>query len=273
MKFDFDAEYFNPTDTLDCGQVFRFSPYRDGYLSLSADKICYVHSDGIKTTVESDDCDYFYDYFDLNRDYKEIVEKAKSFGVPLLSASAEKSKGMRILNQNREEMIFSFIISQNNNIPRIKGIIGRICQGLGEKKSSPFGEYYAFPSAQTLAGADVGFFHACGAGYRDIFLSDTARRICAEGISRLDGLNGAELKEELLKYKGIGPKVADCIALFGFGKTDCFPVDTWLEKVYREDFGGTLKDRKKISAYFTDLFGEYSGYVQQYLFYGKRQNL
>ena len=67
MKFDFDAEYFNPTDTLDCGQVFRFSPYKDGYLSLSADKICYVHTDGKKTTVESEDCDYFYDYFDLTR--------------------------------------------------------------------------------------------------------------------------------------------------------------------------------------------------------------
>lgn len=273
MKFDYDAQYFNPTDTLDCGQVFRFSPYKEGYLVNSADKICYLHTDGIKTVAESDDCDYFYNYFDLNRDYSEIVRKAKSFGVPLLTASAERCKGLRMLNQNREEMIYSFIISQNNNIPRIKGIIGRICQGLGEKRKCPFGEYYAFPSSAKLAAADASFFRACGAGYRDEFLSDTSRTIAAEGISRLDGLDGGRLREELLRLKGVGPKVADCIALFGFGKTDCFPVDTWIEKVYREDFNGTLKDRKRITEYFTGLFGEYSGYVQQYLFYGKRQSL
>ena len=90
---------------------------------------------------------------------------------------------------------------------------------------------------------------------------------------RLEKLDGAQLKRELLKYKGVGGKVADCIALFGFGKTDSFPVDTWLEKVYREDFGGQLKDRDKITKFFTDKFGEYSGYMQQYLFYGKRLNL
>ena len=273
MKFDFDAEYFNPGHTLECGQVFRFSQYKDGYLSLSADKICYVHTDGNKTVVESEDCDYFYNYFDLNRDYSEIVNKAKSYNVPLLTRSAESCKGLRILNQNREEMIYSFIISQNNNIPRIKGIIERISEKLGEKMQSPYGEYYAFPTSSALAGAGAPLFRAAGAGYRDVYLAETSARILKEGISALEQLNGAELKKQLLKYKGIGGKVADCIALFGFGKTDSFPVDTWIEKVYKEDFNGQLKDRQKISDWFTNEFGEYSGYVQQYLFYGKRLNL
>ena len=273
MKFDFDARYFNPEHTLDCGQVFRFSRYRDGFLSLSADKICYVHSDGVKTVVESDDCDYFYNYFDLDRDYSEIVEKAKSYGIPLLSKSAELCRGLRILNQNSEEMIYSFIISQNNNIPRIKGIIERVCAALGERKESEFGEYRAFPTSAALAAADTEFYRAAGAGYRDEYLSAVSRRIAAEGICGLERLTAAPLKAQLLTYKGIGPKVADCIALFGFGKTDSFPVDTWVEKIYREDFKGGLKDRKKIAEYFVGEFGEYSGFIQQYLFYGKRINL
>lgn len=273
MKFDYNAEYFNPEHTLECGQVFRFRQYGDGYICYSADKACYVYTDGVKTVAESDDCDYFYRYFDLERDYSEITEKAKSFGVPLLTRSAESCKGLRILNQNREEMFYSFIISQNNNIPRIKGIIERICSALGEKKECALGEYHAFPSSAALAGADEAFFKSIGAGYRDAYLSQTSKRIAAEGISRLEGLSTPELKKELLTYKGVGPKVADCISLFGFGKTDSFPVDVWTEKVYREDFNGTLKDKNKITQYFLNEFGEYSGYIQQYLFYGKRLKL
>ena len=273
MKFDFDATYFNPLHTLDCGQTFRFSPYKDGFLVLSADKACYIYTDGAKTVVESDDSDYFYNYFDLNRNYEEIVEKAKSYNIPLLTKSAENCKGLRILNQNKEEMIYSFIISQNNNIPRIKGIIAKICEGLGQRRESPFGEYYTFPSSSTLAGAGAQFFRACGAGYRDSFLDTTSKEIALNGISRLENLEGNELNQELLKYKGVGGKVADCIALFGFRKTDSFPVDTWIEKIYYEDFKGELKGAKKIAEYFKNLFNEYSGYIQQYLFYGKRLNL
>ena len=170
-------------------------------------------------------------------------------------------------------MIYSFVISQNNNIPRIKGIINKICTRLGEKMSSPYGEYYAFPSSSALAGADVSVFSEAGAGYRDGYLSSISKRICAEGIAKLENLSTEELKKELLTYKGIGPKVADCVALFAFKKTDSFPVDTWIEKVYFEDFNGKLKDRKKITEYFVNSFGEYSGFIQQYLFYGKRLNL
>ena len=273
MKFDYDATYFNPTDVLECGQIFRFEPFRDGYRVYSADKDCYVYTDGAKTVVESGDSDYFYNYFDLARDYSEIIRHARSFNVAALNDACEKAKGVRLLNQNREEMIYSFIISQNNNIPRIKGIISRICAGLGQKMPSPFGEFYAFPTSAALASEEPEYYKALGAGYRDSFISDTAKRICAEGISQLENLGYDELKKQLLTYRGIGPKVADCICLFGFGKRDAFPVDTWIEKLYREDFGGELTDRKKINAYFTSLFGEYSGYVQQYLFYAKRSNL
>lgn len=273
MKFDYDSEYFNPQHVLECGQTFRFHPFKDGYVVYSGDKACYVRVDGAKTVVECDDGDYFYEYFDLNRDYSQIVNRAKSHGVPLLSRSADVCRGLRLLNQNKEEMLYSFIISQNNNIPRIKLIISRICEGLGEKREFLGEGYYAFPTTEKLAGAGVDFFTKAGCGYRDNYLAETSARILCEGIARLENLPTAELKKQLLTYKGVGPKVADCVALFGFGKRDSFPVDTWIERIYREDFNGALTDRNKITDYFLGLFGEDSGYIQQYLFYGKRQNL
>ncbi|MBD5632111.1 MAG: 8-oxoguanine DNA glycosylase [Clostridia bacterium] len=273
MIIDYNAEYFNPEHVLECGQIFRFTPFKEGYFVCSADKACYVHSDGVKTIVKSDDCDYFYNYFDLDRDYSEIVNRAKVHNIPLLTRSCEHFKGLRLLNQNREEMLYSFIISQNNNIPRIKGIISRICGGLGEKREYLGESYYTFPTSSKLAAAGAEFFRSAGCGYRDAFLAETSARVAQEGISHLENLDGNTLKSELLKYKGVGAKVADCVALFGFGKRDSFPVDTWVEKVYKEDFNGTLTDRAKITEYFRSLFGEDAGYVQQYLFYGKRVNL
>ena len=273
MKFDYDSTYFSPKDVLECGQIFRFTPFKEGYKVFSADKACYVFTSGNKTVVESENSDYFYNFFDLERDYAAIIERAKAFNVPLLSKSCERCKGLRLLNQNAEEMIFSFIISQNNNIPRIKKIIESISSKYGEKRVFMGEEYKTFPTATILANVEPQEFKELGAGYRDVFLSLTAKRIAKEGIEHLKNLGAEELKKELLTYKGIGPKVADCIALFGFGKRQSFPVDTWIEKIYKEDFGGTLLDRNKINAYFTDKFKEDSGYIQQYLFYAKRENL
>lgn len=273
MKFDFDATYFNPRDVLECGQLFRFAPHKEGYIVCSRDKACYIFSDGVKTVVESDYPEYFYNYFDLNRDYSAIVGLAKSFGIPVLTHSAEVAKGLRLLNQDAEETIFSFIISQNNNIPRIKGIIDRMCRELGERRQFAEGEYYTFPAAAKIGEMPPEFFKGLGAGYRDAYLSETGRRIAAGGTEYLKNLSDGELRKELLTYKGIGPKVADCICLFGFSRAANFPVDTWMERIYREDFCGTLTDRNKINAYFCSLFGEYAGFIQQYLFYAKRSNL
>ncbi len=273
QRIDYDATYFNPKDVLECGQIFRFEKFGQGYLVFSRDKACYVRSDGVKTVIESDFPEYFYNFFDLGRDYGQICEKVKSFDIPALCHACEAGKGLRLLNQDREETLFSFIISQNNNIPRIKGIISRICEGLGEKAEFMGKSYFTFPSATALCKKDAPYFRSLGAGYRDVFIAETAKRVASEGLARLDGLDVVQLKRELLSYKGVGDKVADCVCLFGYGKAASFPVDTWIEKIYREDFHGTEKSRKKINEYFTSLFGEYSGYVQQYLFYGKRENL
>lgn len=269
----YESKFFNPADTLECGQVFRFESFLKGYKVFSKDRACYIYSEGGTTFIESEDAEYFYNYFDLGQDYGAIVERMDGFNVPVLSKAAHSASGLRLLNQDPEEMIFSFIISQNNNIPRIKKIISAICRELGEEREFMGEKYHAFPSAKKMAEQDATFYKSLGAGYRDIFLAETACRIAKEGIDHLKVLPSENLRKQLLTYKGIGGKVADCVSLFGFKKTDSFPVDTWIEKLYREDFGGTLTDRNKITEYFKNLFGEYSGYVQQYLFYFKRQNL
>lgn len=267
----YPSEYFSPKATLECGQLFRFKPYGEGYMVFSRDKACYIFTRGENTVIKSTDNDYFYNYFDLGRDYSLIYNKAVSYGIPALTRAAFFGKGIRILKQDGEEAIYSFIVSQNNHIPRIKAIIERVCSALGEEREFMGEKYFAFPSTSALAKKDAVFYKAAGAGYRDEFLSATAKKIEKEGISGFYNLSTADLKKALLDFKGVGPKVADCAALFGFGRTDSFPVDTWMEKVYKDDFLGKETDRKKITAYFENLFGDYSGYMQQYLFYAKRE--
>ena len=265
-----DKEFFNIEDTISCGQVFRYKEKDGGYFCFSADKCAYLYYEGEKTviTCEEGDAEYFTDYFDLKRDYSAIYGRALKEKEEIIVKSAFAGKGIRILRQNKTETLFSFIVSQNNNIPRIKGIIERLCESLSEKKYFMGEEYYAFPTADKMAEKDLSFYYGIGLGYRAPFIKRLADDI-ANGF-KVDGLDDGHLKENLLKIYGVGDKVADCVMLFGFSKTSAFPVDTWIEKVYREDFKGTLTDRKKISEYFTEKFKDDSGFIQQYLFYYKR---
>ena len=172
-RLECDARWLNARDTLECGQIFRFAPFKEGYKVFSRDKACYIYTQKNSTFIECDDGGYFYNFFDLGRDYAAINERARSFGVPLLTRGAERGAGLRLLNQDAEEMIFSFIISQNNNIPRIKGIIERICRALGEEREFMGEKYYAFPSARAMAKEGAEFYKQLGAGYRDAYLAAT----------------------------------------------------------------------------------------------------
>lgn len=271
QKIIVDNEFFNIKDTLECGQVFRFFSEENGYVVISTDKCAFVYEDGDKTVIESDYPDYFHNYFDLDRDYKEVFLKAQSYGVEVLNLASNIGKGIRILNQDPEETLFSFIISQNNNIPRIKVTIEKLCKELGNPIEFKGKTYYGFPKAERLSLKDCGFYKALGFGYRDKFMVDVSSKVY-KGVDfkELKKLPYKELKKALLEFNGVGPKVADCVSLFGFGKTEGFPVDTWIEKLYKENFDGKLLDRNKIADFFTEKFGNYSGYVQQYLFYYKR---
>ena len=271
----FEGEYFDAISTLGCGQIFRFQKTEKGYLVLSKDKGAIIHTENNKTIIQclEEDKEYFINFFDLKRDYKAICEKAKSENFSILTKAVEVGKGIRILNQDKEETLFSFIISQNNNIPRIKGIIEKLCQGLGEKKEFMGIEYYSFPTIKKMAETDLSFYQSIGLGYRAKYIKNLAESInTGLNISEYSSLSTKELRKKLVSMLGVGNKVADCVLLFGFHKSDSFPVDTWIEKVYKEDIKGEIKDRTKISDYLVDRFKENSGYYQQYLFYYKRSH-
>lgn len=268
----FSSEYFNATDTLDCGQIFRYKLINGKYLVVSGDKACFIKTDGETTVVECEDGKYFRNFFDLDRDYGSINQLVKGSKYEIVAKSADRARGIRILNQQREEMLFSFIISQNNMIPRIKAIIERTCETLGQKRTIDGYEYYSFPSAEILAKCDEEFYKSLGYGYRARYMVEVSNAIVNGEINldKIANLPTEELKKCLVSLKGVGGKVADCIALFGYHRVDSFPVDTWIERLYKEDFKGELADRKKITEWFLNEFKDNSGYVQQYLFYYKR---
>ena len=273
IKIICDSQYFSIKDTLECGQVFRFTPYEKGYLVYSKDKCVYCYNQENLAIIECEDDDehYFYNYFDLSRDYSKIYIDAINSEFDILKNSASAGKGIRILNQDVTETLFSFVISQNNNIPRIKGILERLCNGLGERKEFCNKSYYTFPSVQKMAETPLGFYKSIGLGYRADYILRLARSIVdGLNLTALCELETPALKNKLVALHGVGPKVADCVTLFGYHRRDSFPVDTWIEKVYREDFNGKLTNRKQITDWFLSLFKENAGYYQQYLFHYKR---
>lgn len=269
---EFNGEYFNIEDTLLCGQVFRYKRYLKGYLVISQDKICYAYNENNKAYLQTDYPEYFYNYFDLDTDYSIIVNNALTYNNEALKTSALLGKGIRILRQNSTEALYHFIISQNNNIPRIQKSIENLSKKVGKKLVSPFGEYYAFPTPNELNLLTIDDFKELGLGYRAEYFSILTADVVSGkfNVDTLSSLNEQELYNALISIKGVGDKVANCALLFGFHKTKSFPVDTWIEKIYHDSFLGELKNRKKITEYFIDLFGENSGYFQQYLFYYKR---
>ncbi len=275
-KIVVSGDFFNPADTLNCGQVFRYFDFNGGYVAFSGDKACFLKTEGENVLVECSEADekYFYNYFDLAEDYSEIVARACESGAEVLKTAALLGKGVRILRQKGEEALLSFVISQNNNIPRIKKLIEGLCSAVGNKKTAVLAgetvQYYAFPEASELADKTEDFYLNLGFGYRARYMCEVVRAINGGLLCGIENLSFSELKKRLLEVKGVGEKVADCACLFGFHKTDSFPVDVWLERVYKQDFNGSLTDRKKISEYFVSRFKSDSGFFQQYLFYYKR---
>ena len=254
---------FDLKQTLDCGQVFRYVE-KDGIFDLkaSSEHAIFTEVEG-GWQVECTDAGFFQKYLDFDTKYDIIQSKVADKG--LVSSAIQFGKGVHILRQNTVETIFSFIISQNNHIPRIKAIIERICDALGEDK----GGYKAFPTVEALASKDADWYASIGAGYRAEYLSLTAKRFMTEGVPDFTTMDTDTARQVLLSYKGIGRKVADCVLLFGLGRMDVFPTDTWIVKIFQEEYPNVPAD--KLAKILVERFGEHSGYVQQWLFYYKRE--
>ncbi len=259
---------FNIEQTLECGQVFRFKKTGLGYevytLNHKATIIC--QKDGTK--IICDDVNYFINYFDLLTDYAKIkCELSKN---SFVKEAIKFGEGIRILKQDALETIISFIISQNNNIPRIKNIIEKICENYGELKNG----FYSFPTLERLKTIPKQFFTNIKCGYRDEYLFSSIQKI-ADGfnLDKVYNMPSNEANKYLTELKGVGNKVADCILLYGFHKTDVFPTDTWIKKVYCDfNENGKIKTALQIRNEFINIYGNLSGYAQQYLFYSKREN-
>lgn len=271
---DFDLDHI-----FDCGQCFRWEKNDDGsYSGIAFGRVARIEYETDKEllTIHGSDEDDFENiwkhYLDLDRDYGQI-KKALGKKDPVIREAIEFGHGIRILNQEKWETLLSFIISQNNNIPRIKKCINSLAETLGKFVGEYEGKkYYSLPTPEILADATLDDLASCRLGYRAKYLIETAKKVCAEGMDSLEALgdgalSSAETCEALREYCGVGPKVANCIALFAMGKFDSFPIDVWVKKVMNTMYGIDENDMKSMTDFAAENFGEYGGIAQQYLFY------
>lgn len=274
---------FNLRDIFECGQCFRWNKEEDGsYTGVFANNVINVSktTKGIyfKGVCEKDIVNTVIDYFDLDRDYNEIKRTLAKVDNNM-KESIRYGEGIRILNQDLWETIISFIISANNNIPRIKGIIERLSKKYGKEIEYNNKKYYTFPTAEELKDVSVQEYRKLGLGFRDIRLYETTKMILNKDIdiSKLNQIKDTnQVRDELLKLSGVGPKVADCILLFSTLKRfDVFPIDVWVRRVmndlyiHKEDEKNVSK--KEILKLANDKFGNLEGIAQQYLFYWRRE--
>lgn len=246
--------------SLDCGQAFRWRVENDNiwcgvvknkYLKIKQNENNIILYD----TTEEDFNLIWKEYFDLDRDYVFILS---SYDDRSLITACETYNGIRILKQDEWEAICSFIISANNNIPRIKGIIERLCENFGEK----VGERYSFPSPEKIAELEVEDLEIIKAGFRAKYILDAAKKISTKevDIEKVKNMNFEDAKNELLKIKGVGEKVAQCALLYGFGRLEAFPQDVWVKRIVSELYPDGLPECIKGT----------EGIAQQYLFHWRR---
>lgn len=273
---DFDLDHI-----FDCGQCFRWTKQEDGsYTGIAFGRVVNMQVAGdnkdelvIDGCCEEDFNNIWRPYLDMDRDYG-AVKVTLAEGDDVMVRAIEAGAGIRILKQDLWETMVSFIISQNNNIPRIKGCIEKLAKLAGEKAGEYGGaEYYNIPSPETLAQMTVEDLAPIRLGYRAPYLIETAQQVLAKGgmdavaaeLAAID--NPDEACEYLRQFQGIGPKVASCIALFGLARLDAFPIDVWVRRVMNRLYNIEEKDIKGMSAYAKEHFGENGGIAQQYLFY------
>ena len=254
---------FNPQHILECGQIFSFKKNGGNYQVFSADKKAEIFETENGYIIKTKNPDYFENFFDLKTDYGEIKKKLK--GYDILTKPIEYGHGIRIVKQDLFETVISFIVSANNNIKRIQMILDRMRQKLGQN----MGDYYAFPTREALLSVNEEFFTNIGAGYRAKYLYETVRLIDEKTLKDWDLLSTPDLRKKLIGLSGVGPKVADCILLFGYGRGDVFPVDTWMAQMYNK-FYEPQENREAIRHNLTKQFGQLSGFAQQYLFFFMR---
>lgn len=257
---------FDLSETFNCGQCFRWNQTADNtFTGIAYSRVLNVTKEKNTlilrgTNVEKSFESIWKSYFDLDSDYKKIKLHLSRLDENL-AAACQYAPGIRILRQEPWETLCSFIISQNNNIPRIKGIIERFCQLFGEEIEPRF---FAFPTCETVANLSLSELEPIKCGFRDKYILDAARKVATGSVNFevIKNLPLDKARSELMKIKGVGPKVAECTILYGFYRLEAFPVDVWMKRAM-----GAFFPNKEPS-----YFGEFAGVAQQYIFHYSRMN-
>ena len=278
-----NQDSFELKHIFDCGQCFRWNEEENGsYTGVFKQNVLNVRKNAneiiftgivngdIKTVVE--------DYFDLKRDYSKIKKELSKIDTNV-KESVKYGEGIRILNQELVETILSFIISANNNIPRIKGIIERISKKYGDEIKWKGKSYYTFPTLEQLKNVTIEDYRNLGVGFRDKRLYETVNMLYKQKVDTkkwYQEKDTSKVREELLTLSGVGPKVADCILLFSdLKRFDVFPIDVWVRRVMNELYINNPDEKKvskkQIENIAREKFGNLEGLAQQYLFYWKRE--
>lgn len=268
---DFDLRHI-----FDCGQCFRWNETGENtYLGVAIGKALKIKQQGdsiiLFDTSKEDFENIWYDYFDLGRDYGKIKRTLAKDDI--MKTATKYGEGIRILNQDLWETVVSFIISSSNNIPRIKGIIERLCAMYGNEIEYMGEIYYTFPDCYTLAKLTREDLAPIRAGYRDKYILDAAQKF-ADGTltdKYIRSLPTPEAKKALLSVNGIGEKVANCILLFGLQRTESFPVDVWIKRIMEYCYFDGETAIPVIAALAEEKFGDLGGFAQQYLFFYARE--
>ena len=260
----YSKDQFNPQHILECGQVFCYKKEDERYIVFPGCEYAEISEENYFYLIRTKNPKFFEEWFDIKTDYQKIKLSLSKFDI--MKQPLKFGYGIRILNQDPFETLISFIISANNNIKRISMILNSLRCNLGEKIAE---NIYSFPSYEKLKECDEKFFKSMGAGYRSGYLVKVLTQISPKVLETFRALSTQELRNKLIQLSGIGPKVADCILLFGYNRMDVFPVDTWIEQMYNSFFP-KLENREKIRAKLVEIFGNLSGQAQQYLFYYQR---
>ena len=273
-------EYFNLKYTLECGQCFRWMKIEENeYIGVIKDRVVKIKQIENKIYVRSNNMDniekIIKEYFDLNKDY-EFIEKRISKIDENVNKAVRNTSGIRILNQDFFETLMSYIISANNNIPRISRSVNLISEKYGKKIVFENEEYFLFPTAEELKQVTEDEFKKCGVGFRARYLKHAVEDVLNGkiDIKNIDNITTEALKKKLLTIMGVGQKVADCILLFSCKRSEVFPIDVWVERVmtnlYFKEYGRAMK-KKEILEYADKNFKKDAGIVQQHLFYNVRE--
>lgn len=275
--FRIEYPYLDMKKIADSGQIFRFNVYDDEFSLVAGDKLLFIKEDKngyILSCSEKEFNEFWLDYFDLSLDYGDFEKNIPETDV-FLKDAAKYSYGIRILNQDKWEMLISFIISQRKSIPAIKSSIEKLAKVYGKKidmKIPEFiknidadTEFYTFPTPKELANADIEALNACSLGYRSPYIEASAKAVYRKDIdlNAIDSLNDEELLEALMSLKGVGIKVANCVALFGYHRIAAFPIDVWIKRMIDEHYDGEFP---------LELYKGYAGVIQQYIFYYGRES-